>query len=808
MRAPTHRVGELHTLASRTDPVLRALRFPVLLATSTLLLGCPTSYLKETEFSTQADAGSVTVSVQSVAPFDEYIDSLQPHFDLSSADALKKALPESRIREVTELRAIAARLQVALSRLTIPASGAAARVPGNTSTLAANPEADLPTATPLALPSPPGLQQDPTYQYEDATYLYQKVALLNTYVRDAAVTKDEVPYYVRLLVTSLPKARVSAYDYYTTVSFFERQQTPGVSPVYAVHGSKSWTRMMSGEDLTVGQIQQLNLIADKEHEPQLLNRNEVALIDEISGREKEYYGALTIDGAVQRQISAQPCGSRGVPVIPLFSTVHYEASGESGTLASQASLGLSVGASPGLAAVGAGIGASASDQQASLSTMINTPFSVASLSDNTLQVRLAAVFAGTKRGYVAPADQYDLTVLVLLRRANLTGAAKVDPYLLDLMPCPEVSFAAFTTARDVSTGAELERADPHKTLLARLSGSKDAEALATAVEGGDVDAFARTFNGGKPGCQGRCIFAWASAVADLGVLGRSAGTFTVPDSYFHFFTDGASAGFVDDGKTGTLTIADPLANVTAVGLLATVGMVDPKTGAPHTLYPTSTVVDGTGRTAVVKFPSASSVCPGEKEKDPSPCTVCKVSVLWGRPSSRWYTPAGRPYYEWTCPWTMAPLNPSMDGIEKCLAVSKGAVPAIATASITVAAGRMVLIPPDRGSFHVIVRPASAPAVGSAPSAKVPVSLSVDGADVTMITDASVTPHLTHVPPLWIVTDDADLTVHVENVVPNSTIHLKATNLNDKQKPEPDPGASVSQDVAVVPAAPATRHSNQ
>jgi hypothetical protein len=62
------------------------------LSSSFLLSSCSFFHDNPPRFQQQDEAGSVHVTVQSVAPFESYISSLQPQFPLSSQDAIAEAI--------------------------------------------------------------------------------------------------------------------------------------------------------------------------------------------------------------------------------------------------------------------------------------------------------------------------------------------------------------------------------------------------------------------------------------------------------------------------------------------------------------------------------------------------------------------------------------------------------------------------------------------------------------------------------------------------------------------------------------------
>jgi hypothetical protein len=159
-----------------------------------------------------------------VAPWDEFVQALQPAFAMDEQKALSSVLPSTQ--DVTEkfLDAFQARLRVAPPRSsetrtdTLAQAGAERTEktttelktePGDVSSVSEAPSAvagrkaaDLPgrdvSAEPLAV--------DPMLQHSAALALFQEVALLNATVRRAALRYGYVPYVVRLQISLMPFA--------------------------------------------------------------------------------------------------------------------------------------------------------------------------------------------------------------------------------------------------------------------------------------------------------------------------------------------------------------------------------------------------------------------------------------------------------------------------------------------------------------------------------------------------------------------------------------------------------------------------
>ncbi len=179
-----------------------------LLSTGLLLVGCASDpFFTERRAKLQHEAGSVHFAVLSVSPWAQTVASLQPDFELDSAEALAKVLPATRIDADAQIRHFRGSLQ------------ATGKGPG-----AAEPPAvgSGPSGHGPAPPVPPDfeVQSDPMLEYWSATALYQEVQLLNRYVRDAALRDGWDAYVVRLQVSLMPRARHEPYDAYVMLSFF------------------------------------------------------------------------------------------------------------------------------------------------------------------------------------------------------------------------------------------------------------------------------------------------------------------------------------------------------------------------------------------------------------------------------------------------------------------------------------------------------------------------------------------------------------------------------------------------------------
>jgi len=171
------------------------------------LFGCGTLWERPSrpESVSQDDVGAVHLAIVSVAPWADYVEWLQPHFELTADQALEN------VNRVGQLRR---RAETASDAISIGAQqkGDAAQAPA-----APAGGTGLRTASDLEMRDP---KRDAMTDYWTATSLYQEVQLLNRYVYDAAIPKGYVPFVVRLQLTLLPRYRDAPYDAYSSISFF------------------------------------------------------------------------------------------------------------------------------------------------------------------------------------------------------------------------------------------------------------------------------------------------------------------------------------------------------------------------------------------------------------------------------------------------------------------------------------------------------------------------------------------------------------------------------------------------------------
>jgi len=157
------------------------------------------------------NTGDIGVSIVSVTPWVEYVDTLGPKFTLTGDGALERVVPTRQLTQrVQSLGVIAESSATAV----VPAMGEDAP----TGLEAASPGIG---AAPGSVAVPEGDVQalDPFLQYSAASSLYQEVQLLNRYVVDAAAANDSVPFLVRVQLTHMPYKPNRNRDTYVELGF-------------------------------------------------------------------------------------------------------------------------------------------------------------------------------------------------------------------------------------------------------------------------------------------------------------------------------------------------------------------------------------------------------------------------------------------------------------------------------------------------------------------------------------------------------------------------------------------------------------
>jgi hypothetical protein len=329
----------------------------------------------------QSEVASIDVALQSIGTFDHYVDTLQPKFVLTSDDALQKAIPVTQLSDLETLRAFAASLRLALPSLSVNKQSVATSTGGSstdTSTTTRSfgstpltsvpspPAATTPSFSPLTIPSAAQPGVDSLLQYRAATALLQEVALLSSYVRDAAVSRGSVPYVARLLLTVFPARHDVPYDAYTTISVFAPPDTDDNAAVPGVL-ARSFLQLPTKEQNTIRQM----------------------------------------IGWVVPAAEELP-----ITVVPLFVTDDIESSFRSTTNVATRGYDFSAGGGLGGAAATAGLAKQATDAASILGQAINGTQTLARPAENVIVVRLGASYIG--RTFTLLPRTYSVTVLLLV----------------------------------------------------------------------------------------------------------------------------------------------------------------------------------------------------------------------------------------------------------------------------------------------------------------------------------------------------------------------------------------------------------
>ena len=512
-------------------------KLTALLLVSTVVAGC--SFRPPMKrFSTQEEAGTVHVAVQSIARFDDaYTDQLQPRFALTSEQALN-AISQTQISEMERLRALLAELNVAGQKRTVTSErtldkGEVTKEtttektdPPDLTTTGAEPAAKTVTNLAPAVFAGRDVQLDQSLRYRAAAALIQEIALFNRYVRDAAVSRGTIPYVVRLLVTVNPAARREPYDVYTTISFFSDSKI------------------------------------DYRNEAAELTKYLAFRNDSVQSIETQLKGAIGADAC-----------ERAVEVIPLFVTDNLESSLNSA--ANERHLDGSGGASGFFANFAATLGlrAQAIDRDRSVAQGLNGLTTISRLGNNTVLARLGAATANNQ--YEMVARTYNVTLLALVPTTATLRKAGAWPFseerfspLENMTPCSDLTFTAYSKFRDAVHGKEVPTAyqarrdrfiaDIVKTWQFPAGSEPKLNELLFYAEMAEYERFSAAAKDvtsprislGDPAVRNML---WHDLVRVSHLSGRSYGTFQLPERTDHFFAPQEVTAF-DDGKKTTVVV--------------------------------------------------------------------------------------------------------------------------------------------------------------------------------------------------------------------------------------------------------------
>jgi len=289
-----------------------------------------------------------------VAPWDEVKKSLQPNFELAAQTALEEVLPVSASMSDLAYLGLGARFSSTLSTPTA-SDGATG----------SSQDKILPERKSLGEESKNSknisLKSEPLLRYLAATALLQEVQLLNQYLNYAPIPKSYVPYLVRLQISLMPSRRDMPYDAYTLLSFFQEPIKPTDQPSIPLKGEKY---------------------------------------------------CKSVGAPTQSKNTAE--GTTQIPlVIPLLVSDSLEAASSARSREMLLSLALGLSAATQGAGATAGVESALNKLQSSTSNDLNSLFSVARVSPNTLRVRMGAYRNGVKTYTMVPRT-HTVSVLVLV----------------------------------------------------------------------------------------------------------------------------------------------------------------------------------------------------------------------------------------------------------------------------------------------------------------------------------------------------------------------------------------------------------
>lgn len=575
---------------------------------------------------TQEEVGSVQVAVQSVAPFEDYISSLEPQFELKAQDALAQAIAQTQTQDTQLVNQFLATLQIALPTITrtqtstektqdlgrtTDSTTTHSSQPGTIATPSTAPGVATPTAT-ATLPTGT-VDIDPALRYRAAAALSQEVSLLNRYVRDAAVSTGTKPYIVRLLVTVMPGSRNQPYDAYSTIAFFTASdQKAAKSSVYT---------------------------------------------------------ALAKD-EIKKKLSEYNCDKRDVRVIPLLVTDNLESSLHTDAL--QRIRDIAVALNGTLSNIGVGVGTRARNEEIdkTLGKNLNSIFALGQPAPNAVVARLGAAFANGK--YATVGRTYGVSVLVLAK----TMAADYDDIVSsEVIPCPSIKFVASTQMHDANGRTFLPLRSPDMarqqfmTLLATRNITTVSPSLATTLladaMAADFDAFKNTFPSGDDVAGG-----WTDALSVTSASGHSVGEFSVSIPQTQLPDVKSRFSLFDDGKVMTLTINNG-SNLQSDRLSASVKAQWPD----RWVYLTNdnVTVSSYGSTATFKFPSLKKIRAANEALKNDPVHIY-AQVIHSRGSRPWQKSAELQWFPADLTTPMMSVDAAIAGARKEGVINEKEIP--------------------------------------------------------------------------------------------------------------------------------------
>jgi hypothetical protein len=716
-------------------------------------LGCgSTVSLKHRRFDYRDEVAQVHVGVQSVAPFEDYVDALQPRFDLTAAAALDAAVAQTQNSEIRRLQALALSLKAGLPQTGVTSSDVTTTTGGTTSTSSTTTSTKTPGTLDSA-PAPPAVigslpdvlagpaatspQLDAALRYRAATALYQEVSLLSRYVRDAAVARNETPYVVRFLVSVFPSARLSPYDAYVTVSFAHKYD-PDLEPVLR---GDNYSRLKAYSDLYRRSQSTPSTVPPP---PALMEQLKVvdSAFTEVKAAIDEAKTKLTAANK-----TAPDCANQPAHVVPLFVTDTFESSLDSTALLGSRDLGLSLGGTVSGVALGAGLSDRLEDERRWLNRGLNGLYTLGSPSDHSLEVRLGAAYAGDL--YVMVPRTYSLTALVLAQSQETVFTSSSASAIV---PCNSITF---TTTYDFYDADKGTLVPPRPTTPE--NGTTEAKSAAATAGG-------TTANG-------------AAASAPSFALPNAQAAFQRPLLYGTVQDDGKVAKLSITGGAGLVAeTASAVLKVPAVG-----------TNKALSLIQTNATVNAARTAVTFEFPSVRSLRGCDKQKatsDPKPAAgggkppVVKAKKDAAPPPAppAEPDPCGGQYsvetdiqaahFSWSRLSERKIMKMDVDHVQATVET-----PATAKFQVAIPAGRVLASADGLGSLQVLLR-AEKPVTG--------VLLSVDGGEIIGIAG------LTLAGSDWTLNAPAAYNLSLRNLLPNTAVTIKAWQMVDSKRVDAAP----------------------
>ncbi|MEM8949336.1 MAG: hypothetical protein AAGA21_24510 [Pseudomonadota bacterium] len=180
----------------------------------------------------QVDAGSVKLSVISVAPWEEVVSHLSPNFGLTADGAVARTLQTNALAKQQSLRTLAGSFGISSLGPTPETTTQTTNAADGSVTTTVTEKAQPSPADALVLDNLPGLPgslppltldntlvSEPIINYKAATALYQEVQLLNRYLNHAVISEGYRPYLVRFQISVLPNLRNQPFDVFSDLHF-------------------------------------------------------------------------------------------------------------------------------------------------------------------------------------------------------------------------------------------------------------------------------------------------------------------------------------------------------------------------------------------------------------------------------------------------------------------------------------------------------------------------------------------------------------------------------------------------------------